>query len=171
MSTLAIVLFSAAIAVVFTQGEIFKFLRRGPWIWREFAKCALCSGVWIGAAMWCLFYGFPHAGGNLVIARSVAVMLGVGALSGCAAMLFVAVWDKLDEKTPAPVRIDTAHLVAHNPEITAQKVRFTRRSVSAFPDEAPTEPTTSDNRLTQKVSTERLPIAASRRSNPDEEKS
>jgi hypothetical protein len=169
MSTLLIVLFSAAISVVFTQGEIFKFLRRGPWLWRELASCALCSGVWIGAAMWCLFSGFPHVGDDLLIsARAVAYVLGVGSLSGCVALLFVMVWEKLDEKAAAHVRIETAQLVVQNPEITAQKIRFTKRSV--FPDEAPTDPTTSDSRLTKKVSTERLPIAQSRRSNPDEEK-
>jgi len=166
MSTLSIVLFSAAIAVVFTQGEIFKFLRRGPWIWRELASCALCSGVWLGAGMYLLFYGFPHAGGDLwTIATSVARVLGVGSLSGCVALIFVSIWEKLDERASS-VQIETANMFVQNTDLTAQRVRFVEPN--AYVDELPTDPSTSDSRLTKKVSTKRLPIEKSRRSDSDE---
>jgi len=160
------VLFAAAIAVVFTQGEIFNFLRRGPWIWRELASCPLCSGVWLGAGMYLLFYGFPHAGGDLLtILSSISKVLGIGSLSGCVATLFVVVWERLDEPAAA-ISIENASITATRPSISAPRVQIVSQAEFTG-EEAPTEPTAEDNRLTKKVSTERLPIAKSRRSNPE----
>jgi len=167
MPAYQLIAISAAIAVVFTQGEIFKFLRRGPWLWRELASCALCSGVWVGMAMSLLFYGFPQPGADLwTIVAVGARVLGLGALSGCAAVLFVAVWEKLDDR-PAGIAIDSAKMYVYDPQIRTQRVKFVEPRPFAS-EEAPTEPNSSDNRLTKKVSTERLPIKESRRSDSNE---
>lgn len=107
METAWIIAFSAAISVVFTQGSIFEPLRKhGPKLWRELASCALCSGVWIGSAMFVLLSDFlvlsefPHAAYKLWIAREIVAMLGAGSLSGCVAVIFVALWDWLNENRP-----------------------------------------------------------------------
>lgn len=48
-----------------------------------------------------LFSGFPHSVDSFPpFARAVAVILGVGCTSGCLALLFVAVWEKLDGSEP-----------------------------------------------------------------------
>jgi hypothetical protein len=155
-----VILFSAAISVVFTQGEIFKFLRRGPWLWRELAKCALCTGVWVGMGMSTLFYGFPHVGGDLwTTARAVATLLGTGAVSGCAALIFVAVWEKLDEKVPGiQVASGATLMLATKPEISVQRAKFQSLSDKlTWPaDEAPTDPSTSDSRMTKKLGIDEL---------------
>ncbi len=99
METAWIILFSAAITVVFTEGSIFKVLREhGPKLWRELVSCALCSGVWIGTAMWLLSAGFPHAGDSQAKALYAVTALGTGCLTGCLALLFVLIWEKLDQK-------------------------------------------------------------------------
>jgi len=167
MPTYQVVLFSAAITVVFTQGTIFKFLRRGPWLWRELASCALCTGVWVGMGMSLLFSGFPHVGGDLLTDLSSLVrLLGVGSVSGCAALLFVAVWEKLDTRG-ALLSIENATMTVPNAQIHAPRVKFTGEAFQ--PEEAPTDPVSSDSRLTKKVPTDRLRIEASRRSHPEKD--
>lgn len=85
-----LVLFSAAITVVFTQGKIFRFAREhGPALWRELVSCPLCSGVWIGAGSSFL------VGGHFVGLLRVYEALAVGALAGCAAWAFVALLNAL----------------------------------------------------------------------------
>lgn len=93
MNYALIVLFSFAITVVFTRGSIFEPLRQhGPELWRDLVKCPLCSGVWVGgaAAVLCLdLYALP-------LRYATFLVLGLGSLSGCAALLFVRVWDALE---------------------------------------------------------------------------
>lgn len=162
-----IVLFSAAITVVFTQGEIFKFLRRGPWLWRELVKCALCSGVWIGSATYLFFFGYPHVGDELLIwVDNVFRALGAGCSSGCLAVLFVALWDKLDAKAASPVEIRNATMTVLNPSISSPKIKIIPEGF--MPDEAPTDPVTSESRLTKKIPVDELRVEASRRSEPGE---
>jgi hypothetical protein len=85
MSNLLVVLFSAAITVVFTQGKPTAFVREhGPALWRELASCPLCSGVWIGALSSAL------VGGTLSGLLRVYEALALGTATGCLAWLFVA---------------------------------------------------------------------------------
>ena len=96
MSDPAIVLFSAAITVVFTQGTLFHVLRtHGPRLWRELVVCALCSGVWIGASSTVLIHQVPFQASFSVLFQ----LLGMGSLTGCVAVLFVALWEALDAIT------------------------------------------------------------------------
>jgi hypothetical protein len=84
------VLFSAAIAVVFTRGTLFQGLReRGPQLWRELAACPLCSGTWVGMLSAAAVLGvgdFPSA----------FRALGAGAAAGCTALAFDLAWDALE---------------------------------------------------------------------------
>lgn len=101
-----IVLFSAAITVVFVRGSIFNALRtRGPDLWKEFATCALCVGVWVGAGVAALAHwragfqpGFPL----------LFTCLALGATTGAAALLYVRVVDWLESAT---VERETAEAV------------------------------------------------------------
>ncbi len=98
MSYATIVLFSAAITVVFVRGSIFDPLRkRGPELWRDLVKCPLCSGVWVGGLAYLGDGGFyiPYAGVWPWFSL-LFTTLGLGALTGCAALLFVRVWDALE---------------------------------------------------------------------------
>jgi hypothetical protein len=146
---LSIILFSAAITVVFTQGTLFKPLRdHGPKLWRDLASCALCTGVWVGAATWLLFSGFPHAGGKLEIARAVAVELGVGSVTGCVALLYVSVWDWL-AKEPG-IHVPSGATLSYNtrPELVPTE------PAQPFPSsEAPTDP---GNKRTQRMPLDKL---------------
>jgi hypothetical protein len=96
MNYATIVLFSAAITVVFTRGTIFNALRtHGPDLWRELVTCSLCSGVWVGAGVTWLaarYLGFRTDFPLLF------TMLGLGSLVGCVAMLFVRVVDWLEAR-------------------------------------------------------------------------
>ena len=81
------------ISGLIAQGSIFDPLRQhGPELWRDLVKCPLCSGVWVGglAAVLCLdLYALP-------LRYAPFLVLGLGSLSGCAALLFVRVWDALE---------------------------------------------------------------------------
>lgn len=93
MNDAVIVLFSAAITVVFTQGTIFRGIRgHGPALWRELVICALCSGVWIGAFATILIKQIPLQLNFHVLFQ----VLGMGSLTGCVAVMFVALWEFLD---------------------------------------------------------------------------
>lgn len=78
------VLEAAAITLVFTRGTIFKRLREsGPDLWRAFAGCPLCVGVWVGAG-WFAF----RAGAELAdtpVAIAAADILASGAMTGVVA--------------------------------------------------------------------------------------
>lgn len=90
MSYLTIVLFSAAITVVWTQGRIFRWFREhGPELWQDFAGCPLCSGVWIGAV------SALAIGGQLTGLLRYYEALALGAGTGCVAWAFVAVLNVL----------------------------------------------------------------------------
>jgi hypothetical protein len=102
MNLALLVLFSAAITMVFTRGTIFDFARaRGPTLWRDLAGCPLCSGVWIGGTVAALrdhTWSFWN----------VFAVLGLGCVTGCAALLFALAVDFLgshatlaDEKAAA----------------------------------------------------------------------
>jgi hypothetical protein len=94
------VLFSAAITVVFVRGSIFSPLRsHGPDIWKEFAACALCVGVWVGAGATAL--STLYSPGTLVLFRELGLpllfaALGVGSLTGATALLYVRAIDWLE---------------------------------------------------------------------------
>ena len=97
MSLPAAVALAAAVAVVFTRGDIFKPFRthpRLPKLLRDLASCPLCSGTWAGLA-------FALAAG----ARAPLVVLGAGCAAGCLALLFVHVicaLEALEEKGKSP---------------------------------------------------------------------
>lgn len=92
MNYATIVLFSAAITLVFTLGSVFEGVRsRGPDLWKEFAHCPLCVGVWVGSGV----SGLAHRWSGLEPSfPMVFTCLALGALTGCAALLFsrVVVW-------------------------------------------------------------------------------
>lgn len=92
MTLFTLVLQAAALTVVFVRGSIFASLRsHGPAIWREFAACPLCVGVWVGAG-WRLLHG-----AGTVSAEDGVEALACGALTGVLALivsLFIAVLDK-----------------------------------------------------------------------------
>jgi hypothetical protein len=93
-------LFSAAITVVFVKGSLFDGLRkRGPRLWRVFSTCALCVGVWVGAG------GDAAARWLPAVFITVFHVIGVGALTGVAALLFVRVSDWLESSA---VALDTS---------------------------------------------------------------
>lgn len=106
MNYVLIVLLSAAITVVFVRGSIFDALRaHGPELWRDLAKCPLCSGVWIGGGATAVLGRYemvqtvalsPNYGGVVDCCAFVFLVLGLGSLTGCAALLFVRVWDALE---------------------------------------------------------------------------
>lgn len=91
MSYPLIVLFSAAITVVFVRGSVFAPLRQhGPALWRELAECPLCSGVWIGGAV---------AAGQVPLRIDFSTplhVLGLASLTGCLALFASLVLDWLD---------------------------------------------------------------------------
>lgn len=95
MSALAFVLESAAVTVVFVKGSIFKRLREnGPELWREFAACPLCAGVWIGAG-WLLVRRV--LAGAALHADAAVDALAAGAITGVLSLgcvLLLAVLDK-----------------------------------------------------------------------------
>lgn len=82
MNLPAAIVLAAAVAVVFTRGEIFKPFRstRLPRLLRDLASCPLCFGTWTGLI-------FALAAG----ARAPLVVLGAGCAAGCLAALFVFV--------------------------------------------------------------------------------
>lgn len=84
-----LVLFSAAITVVFTRGSVFDAVRsRGPELWRDLAGCPLCTGVWVGGALEALqVQGLDF--------RAALTVLGVGCVTGCAALLYALLTDFL----------------------------------------------------------------------------
>ncbi len=93
MSYALIVLFSAAITVVFTEGEIFAPVRRvGPSFWRALASCPLCSGVWVGALSAAAVLGIAPTWRF----DSIFLLLGLGSAAGCCALLFVRFWGALE---------------------------------------------------------------------------
>lgn len=109
MTNYVLVLFSAAITVVFTRGSLFNPLRTrglcgrsGPlsWAWElwcDLAECPLCSGVWVGGLAYLGSGDFcvPYAGVWPWISLLFAV-LGVGSLTGCLALFSSLVLDYLD---------------------------------------------------------------------------
>lgn len=99
MTAPLLVLFSAAITVVFVKGSLFDPLRaRGPKLWRKLAACALCSGVWVGAAATAAAVRWEGFHGALPPPLEI---LGVGALTGVSALLYVRVTDWLDSAAAA----------------------------------------------------------------------
>jgi hypothetical protein len=99
MSYLTIVLFSAAITVVFVKGSIFNALRiHGPDLWSEFARCPLCVGVWVGGGVTWLASSRGLFSASFPLLFTV---LALGALTGCAALLFVRVLDWFEAATVA----------------------------------------------------------------------
>lgn len=77
---------SAAIAVVFTRGTIFKRLREsGPALWRDLTSCPLCVGVWVGGA-WSIatrsqVFSLPAVAPVALEALAVGTWSGVFALA------------------------------------------------------------------------------------------
>jgi hypothetical protein len=91
VSLLLLVLFSAAIAVVFTQGSIFSPLRtHGPKLWRELVSCGLCSGTWIGGVAAALLLPVD------LTVQSAFLVLGTGCASGALAWFFGMIIEVLD---------------------------------------------------------------------------
>lgn len=94
MNYAAIVLFSAAITVVFVRGEIFHALRtHGPELWKQLATCALCSGVWVGAGVTWLAARYLGLRTDFPL---LFTALALGSSTGCAALLYVRVIDRLE---------------------------------------------------------------------------
>lgn len=98
-----VALFSAAITVVFVRGSIFSPLRsHGPDLWKEFASCALCVGVWVGAGATAL--STSYSPDLLAVFRALGLpllfaALGMGSMTGCAALLYVRAIDWLEAAT------------------------------------------------------------------------
>lgn len=89
-----IVLFSAAITVVFTRGSIFAPVReRGPKLWRELSSCALCSGVWVGGG---IAAASVRSAGIVSVFHVLFLAVALGSLAGCLSLLFVRVLDALE---------------------------------------------------------------------------
>ncbi len=106
MSYTTIVLFSAAITVVFVRGSIFHLIRtHGPELWKEFATCALCVGVWVGAGVAWLV---ERRGGLSTGFPVLFTALALGSLTGVLALLYVRVVDWLESSA---VEKDTAEAV------------------------------------------------------------
>ena len=91
-----LVVFSAAITVVFTRGSLFERIRlvkierlpRASKLWQDLSSCSLCFGVWVGvgAALW----QRPDLGFSRIF-----TVLGVGCVSGCTALGFTLITDFL----------------------------------------------------------------------------
>lgn len=82
MISLPSLLESASVTLILTRGSILRPLREhGPALWQELTSCALCAGVWIGAA-WSVAEG-PSSGSYL---RSALDAVGAGATTGVLAL-------------------------------------------------------------------------------------
>lgn len=91
-----LVLQAAGITFVIARGGIFRWLRRGPRAWRDFASCPLCAGFWVGFGLYLARAALALPAGWQ---RNPAVFLdavGTGALVGAVALLFTSVIDWLD---------------------------------------------------------------------------
>ncbi len=99
--SIPILLFSAAITVVFTRGSIFQFLR-GPYqraretearitrFFRDLFSCPLCSGVWVGMGASLLH----DSAGRWDVIRAID-LLGFGCVSAVLALAAYSVLDWL----------------------------------------------------------------------------
>lgn len=97
MNSISIVLFSAAITLVFTRGSLFDVFRlRGPGWSRELAQCPLCSGVWIGCGLglWASYVGHLSLPAPLI--GSAPYLLGIGCSAGVVALTVNRVWMALE---------------------------------------------------------------------------
>ena len=91
ISPIFAVIAGAAITTIFTLGSIFAGVRaRGPRLWRELASCPLCAGWWVGAAL-----DLPNALTRPIWPAAVH-LVAVGSLTGCAALLYRRIIDRLD---------------------------------------------------------------------------
>lgn len=108
------VLFSAAITAVFVKGSLFSGLRaRGPALWREWASCALCVGVWVGTAAAVMSCYYSRVSVDLL---SVFAALGQGCVAGAAALLFERVVGLLEAwEVVADVRVQNARNAGRRP--------------------------------------------------------
>lgn len=85
---------SAAISLVFVRGSIFSRIRTaGPDLWKEFATCPLCVGVWVGAGATVLA---RFRGILLLDIPLIFLSLGVGCTAGALALLYVRLIDALE---------------------------------------------------------------------------
>lgn len=90
-----LVLESAAITLVFTRGSIFARVRSvGPAWWRELASCAMCSGFWVGVALYTLDIGYFNGSWE---AWFWFAAVKYGALAAAASLLLVRVLDALEK--------------------------------------------------------------------------
>jgi hypothetical protein len=135
------------ITFILTRAGIFLWLReRGPKTWREFISCPLCTGFWVGFVLssvdlW--LYKRPiHWEIGLI--RPALQAVGVGALTGLAALLVACVIDWLDAA-----------------EQLSKSLLKRRHGLPSFPDEAPTDPN-GYQAPTKKVSDETISEAMRR---------
>jgi hypothetical protein len=84
---------AAAIALVFVQGSLFDPLReRGPELWRQFAKCALCVGFWVGM-LWTAV-----ARRDFSLEPLLFSVFANGALTAAVALSVFRLWEKLESQ-------------------------------------------------------------------------
>lgn len=116
MGYVFLILQAAAVTLVFTRGSIFEALRGEPYrareaeprllrLFRDWASCPLCSGVWIGAA----FYAV-QTWGSARLAHGLQV-LGIACIVGVLASLLYMLLEFLDsfqcpEEPPPPPEND-----------------------------------------------------------------
>lgn len=110
----------AGVTIVLTQSSLFKrFREAGPKLWRDFSKCPLCIGVWVGMLIrWRELHEALGPAGALTLYDWLLALVGFGAATGTLALLVKRLYDYLESSA---VRDDLdAEQISNSPDALAQ---------------------------------------------------